>query len=500
VRAEALFLNGIAKLKRRVILRSVHRILLRACLISLIICAILLIIGKTGLSSYSEYGSFYVISIGMALFVSFLIAFVKRKNFLNILIDIDTRFKLQDRLSTAYEYRKFGKKTVFLDLQMQDAAAKLRQLSTQQLFPAKFSLLHLVLILLILINVALYSTDYLLSVHKSTRADQNKLEKVSTLLQNYTIRRTEDKKTKKTRRSDVYAKKLEHLRNKLNDRSLTQDQLFTTLNRFLEEIQGEQTRLADELDVKLNAAGIEEMSIQNIPNPAKLSASKLDKLKMLLKRVLNNQIPDPINQNIETLQELYSMEKLLSQIIDDFNEGKSHSEAFAEYEGNETRGSQYTNDPKKPHNDAKHSKTNREFLSKKRGRGDTIDQAASGPLQGNGRDLQDELGRHAGYSPSAGNTQSAGEKKSSYELEKSPGFGTHDKMISSQVENYLIHIRSLTTIGESRLKEEDIIRSYRQEVEGILHKEDIPLNYREYIKHYFISIGLKAEKNVNELK
>ena len=171
---ESIFLSEIAKLKRRVILRSVHRILLRACLIFLIICTILLIIGKTGLSSYSEYGSFYVISIGMALFVSFLIAFVKRKNFLNILIDIDTRFKLQDRLSTAYEYYKFGKKTVFSDLHMQDAAAKLRQLSTQQLFPAKFSFLHLVLILLILINVALYSTDYLLFGHKSTRGDQNK--------------------------------------------------------------------------------------------------------------------------------------------------------------------------------------------------------------------------------------------------------------------------------------------------------------------------------------
>ena len=64
--------------------------------------------------------------------------------------------------------------------------------------------------------------------------------------------------------------------------------------------------------------------------------------------------------------------------------------------------------------------------------------------------------------------------------------------MSSQAKNYLIHIRSLTDIGESKLKEEDIIRTYRQEIESILQKEDIPLNYREYIKQYFISIGLET--------
>jgi hypothetical protein len=53
----------------------------------------------------------------------------------------------------------------------------------------------------------------------------------------------------------------------------------------------------------------------------------------------------------------------------------------------------------------------------------------------------------------------------------------------------------LPTIGNAKVKEEDVIRPYRQELESVLQKEDIPLNYREYIKSYFLSIGLKKEEN-----
>ena len=73
-------------------------------------------------------------------------------------------------------------------------------------------------------------------------------------------------------------------------------------------------------------------------------------------------------------------------------------------------------------------------------------------------------------------------------------------MVSSQAKSYLIHIRALTDMGEARFKEEEIFRTYRKEVESILQKEDIPVNYREYIKNYFISIGINTEENAHEFK
>ena len=67
-------------------------------------------------------------------------------------------------------------------------------------------------------------------------------------------------------------------------------------------------------------------------------------------------------------------------------------------------------------------------------------------------------------------------------------------MSVSKKAEYNIHIRSVTRIGDATVPEEDITRQYTRELESILQKEDIPLNYREYIKSYFLSIGLSESQ------
>lgn len=116
------------------------------------------------------------------------------------------------------------------------------------------------------------------------------------------------------------------------------------------------------------------------------------------------------------------------------------------------------------------------------------------------RDLQDEIDPQREYSSSAGSAKSGAGKKEGYEIDKSSGLGRQDKTASAAVKNYLVHIRALTDIGEARLKEEDIVRAYRREVESILQKEDMPANYREYIKNYFMAIGVNTKENADESK
>ena len=70
-----------------------------------------------------------------------------------------------------------------------------------------------------------------------------------------------------------------------------------------------------------------------------------------------------------------------------------------------------------------------------------------------------------------------------------------DKGVSGQGEWYSVHVRSLSKIGKATLKEEEVIRQYQQEIEHVLQKEDMPLTYREYIKNYFLSIGLRKEEH-----
>ena len=280
--ADVLFFSEISKLKRRIVIRALHQILLNALLILLCICIFIFVIQKVGSSNSSEFVSWYILSIGFSLVAASTLGFIKRKKFINILIDIDRRLRLHDRVSTAYEFGKIGRKNAISDLQMQDAAAILSQFKSKQLLPTKFFKLHLLLIFLVVINLALLLSDDLFPDFKLTSGGQSKLEAVNELLRNYSVSHPERKKEKNRLRKNIHSKKLENLRNKLNDRTITETQLSTALHQILGDIQAEQTRLATELDARLNAVKVGEMSNQTIPKLEDFSGDKLEKLKMLL--------------------------------------------------------------------------------------------------------------------------------------------------------------------------------------------------------------------------
>ncbi|MCJ7830312.1 MAG: hypothetical protein MUP74_02895, partial [Desulfobacterales bacterium] len=56
-----------------------------------------------------------------------------------------------------------------------------------------------------------------------------------------------------------------------------------------------------------------------------------------------------------------------------------------------------------------------------------------------------------------------------------------------------IPVRTLTAAGKAWVTEEAAARPYRRELESVLRKEAIPRNYRQYIRNYFLAIGLQEE-------
>ena len=494
------FVSQIAKIKRRIVIQAIHRMLLNASLIFLSISTFLIILTKAGITDYYIMATWYFVPSGISLSAALLIGLVRKRNLLNVLIEIDGRLKLQDRLSTAYEYLKLKTQTEFSELLMNDAAAKLRQIDNQQLVPAGFSWLHMLVIILLIINIFLYSSIFSPLELTSTHPELRKIETAGKLLKDYTIRRIDNKAVRKPKPQSVYAAKLEQLSNQFNDSARSFEQHVAALDSFLKEVQGEQTRLANELGGRLDSAAIKELPSLKIPDATNLSHRQLEKLKEFLDQTLNNRMPDAISRNIESLMELDAIEKLLSQIVDDLKDGRSMIDDSNESAGNEEWMSQTTetfenspDGPNKPNPDG-------QFSDDSRSAADRSDQPGSGKLQRDGHDLQDGMAHPEGYSDSAGSGPSNAENKSSYEPEKAPGAAIPDKMASSRAKSYLIHIRALTGIGEARLKEEEIFQTYRKEVESILQKEDIPMNYREYIKNYFISIGINTEENTHEFK
>ncbi len=498
---EASFNSQIAKIKRRVVVQAIHRILLNASLIFLAISIFFFILSLAGIINYHITETRYVLPMAISLSAALCIGLVTRNNLLNILIDIDRRLKLQDRVSTAYEYIQLKKKTDFAELLINDAAIKLGQISKQQLVPAQFSVLHLLVIILLLINIFLYSGIFFTPGFKSTHRELEKLDTAGELLKNYMIKRINKKRVRQSTTPSDHAKKLAQISNKLGDSSKSFEQRLAALDSFLEEVEGEQTRLAQELGARLDSAGIKKIPIPKSPDLANLSSSQLEKLKGLLSRTLNNRLPGSIGQNIESLQELDSIENLLSRIIDDLQDGRAKTDDSVQSAGVEGgRMSQSTATPENQPDDPNRPYPNGNFSDPNSNAEGRAGHKGFEKWQSKGDDLPHGMEPPEGESDAAGNAKSNQGNQSSHELDPTQGSTTQDKLASSPAKTYLIHIRAMTDLGEARVKEEEIFRTYRKEVESVLQKEDIPVNYREYIKNYFISIGMNTEENAHESK
>ena len=100
---ETAFKSEISKIKRRIAIQAIHRALLNASLIFLAIIIVYFILNLAEIINYRADGSWYILPVALSLLAAFIIGFAKKSNLLNMLIDIDHRLKLQDRVSTAYE-------------------------------------------------------------------------------------------------------------------------------------------------------------------------------------------------------------------------------------------------------------------------------------------------------------------------------------------------------------------------------------------------------------
>ena len=116
---------------------------------------------------------------------------------------------------------------------------------------------------------------------------------------------------------------------------------------------------------------------------------------------------------------------------------------------------------------------------------------------GNPEESNDRLTEDEESVFTAGREKAKGDSKAPYELESPETPVVKDKGVSGRGDGYTTYVRSLPAIGRAGLKEEDIIRAYQKELENVIRKEEIPRPYREYIKQYFLSIGLGKEMGEN---
>ncbi|MBA7665257.1 hypothetical protein ES703_73327 [subsurface metagenome] len=93
-----------------------------------------------------------------------------------------------------------------------------------------------------------------------------------------------------------------------------------------------------------------------------------------------------------------------------------------------------------------------------------------------------------GKTPSEDQEQAAGgdPKPSQGELTELKGEVAREDFVTALV-------RSLPSISESNMPESEIIYDYKKQLEEALVKEDIPITLKEYIRDYFLLLGVEEE-------
>jgi hypothetical protein len=469
LRANPLFLTGISKLRKLIIKEWIKHVLTTTFLLSLILNSIALGVQEIRLFFWEGY-SIYPLLILVSFVFSLLYALRRKKSFMDELIEIDVRLNLQERLSTAYECHQRGRKSVFVDLLMKEAGNLLGSIKTSQLFPRNFSPAHLLIPIFAGVIIILLLVDFAPTAPIRDKATEERLKQIGSQMEQYSKRELQDIQRAKFRK-DVH-RQMENIAKELKSGSMTKKGLLKSLGQLIREAEVERAQLARRLEAELSLGDITHTPMLRPLLREKVTPNELKQLRKKLEALFEGHVPASLSRDISSLDQNLRLEEFLDKTMNEIRVALSKEVESYLLEREKVvfggKASEQGND-------------NNEETS--RGR------ALIG-LQSGAADAKRQIS-----SATAGRGKAKGEERSPYELESSKGPAIKDKGGSGQGDWYNVYVRSLPTIGNAKVKEEDVIRPYRQELESVLQKEDIPLNYREYIKSYFLSIGLKKEEN-----
>jgi hypothetical protein len=494
LRANHSFLTGISKLRRLIIKERIKRVLTVTFLLSLMLNTLALGVQKIGLLRWEGY-TVYPILVLVSFAFSLLFGLRTIKSFMDELIEIDVRLGLKERLSTAYECHQLGRKSVFVDGLIEDATSLLGSIKAHEIFPRSFSSVHLCIPLLAAAIVILLSIDLAPTPTKDS-ATGERLKQIGRKMEEYSKREIQGIKEEAEKpRSDV-SRHMENITEELKSKTMTKERLLKSLAALIKEVEAEQTQLAHRLEAEL---GLEDMVSTPKLKPLQkenVSPNEVKQLREQLEELFEGEVPASLSQDISSLDQNRRLEVFLDDIINEvgFALEVDDEVSFREEEKGVSLGGTFgegKNNDKEISGGRALAPLESDEVNTERQITSVLGQAkASSKGSGEGDPAPDEVSSYA-----AGREKSEGGRKPPYQLRSSKGPVLEDRGNSGQGDWYNIHVRSLPAKGKAGLMEEDVIRPYRRELEGALRKEDIPLNYREYIKNYFLSIGLRQEEN-----
>ena len=491
------FQSQISRIKKRILIHTVAKAILTGAV--LFSCFYGVAIGldlwtwKWTEFSVANQPWFLALALVGSLGFAIILAVLNKTRLLDILIEIDHRLNLNDSISTAFEYRHLGKKSELSGLLMESAAQNLSGLSNIKLFPPKFSWLHLLLGALILMHLLIAIKIRNPSQTESVVVSVNAIQLVDSYLHEHMIRKKRPSKgSESTTRKKIY-NDLKKLSQDLKRSSASRDLIAGSVGRMLKEIESGQTIVAKELGERLKLHNIEEIPVQAVQQFEKWSLTNIRHLQMMVDRMFDHQVPETISERLAIIEEQQQLKDVLDNLLDDMDDpeslGKNTNNLSRDKKSRRYRSGSGLNRAE----DSNQESSGSQALSDSDIGDAHPDELGGERGQGGDSGLGDGEASDDGFSSSAGKGKANGSLKSEKPIDSAKGVALQDRSLPSSKDYYRAHIRTLTSIGRAKLDNQKVIREYQKEVEGILQKEEIPLNYRTYIRNYFISIGLRKE-------
>jgi len=493
LKANQEFLTNIARLRRRIIKRELKRLFYNTCLLSSFLIAVALGVHKLGLTQWNG-NSIYALLVMVSLAFSLLIILRTKKSFMDELIEIDDRLELKDRISTAYEYYQLERESVFIDLLIKEAISFIKKIKPEPVLPRKFSPTHILTPLFLLVIIVLLFVDLTPKVTQQDLTYQEALEKISQKMDKYSKREIQAAKKKKKPSAENLYRRMEELAKELKTKKMTEKRALQSLGELRQEVEAEQTRLARKLEAELSLGDASNTpALKNLQNK-KITPDDVNDFKKQVKQAFEQKIPASLSEDLSSLDNSQKLEQFLDETM---KEIKSAVLEKGESSSAEDEKNQFTAQVLEEQG-LQDTKANQGQAAQPEGKEKgkkPVSQAAGKGESDTKKPEDDTPAPDEDQAYVAGRGKADDQRKPSYELKGSKGPALKDKGETGPGESYNIHVRSLPTIARAKLKEEEVIGSYQQELENVLQKEDIPLNYREYIKNYFLSIGLRKETN-----
>ena len=202
----------------------------------------------------------------------------------------------------------------------------------------------------------------------------------------------------------------------------------------------------------------------------------LERLEALLGKFFEGQVPDSLSEKLLTLKSLNEIQQLLGSSMDEI-QGEARERSREDTHG--TKGEMGSPD---------HSPE---------GQGDSL---TNHPHRSGGEGTQGEAeeGPDQMDSSLAGRGEDSQVNTSPRDIKSSRNTPVKDRGFAGPGKRYRLFVRALPMVEKAQVKPEDLIRSYRREMEEVLTNDKIPLNYREFIKNYFLAIGAERESGKDE--